>query len=396
MRLNEIVPQYVAFRKSMGEDFTSAESLLKTFCRHVGKDIELADVEAEYVQAFLTGTGTLSGYWRRKYDTLRGLYRYAISRGFIDRSPLPSTAVRAPRFKPYIYTEDELRWLLNGIGTCLNPPRRLEPHTLRAILLLLYGAGLRIGEAVALTVAGGDRTYAVVAGRCNSKNPPARRCVMANSPRCGSWIRRFLLEYLVRERNLARNTQCSYRDTLALLMPFVAERAHKPIDQLDVVDVNAENVRQFLQHLEQARHCSLSTRNQRLAVIHALARFIAERSPEHIEWGGQIRAIPFKNGPKRSISYLEKSEMDALLAAPDRSCAQRARDHSLLLFLYNTGARADEAAQLRIGDLHVSQVQNREQSFVKIRGKGDKQRLCPLWANTVNQLLRLIEAPGSP
>jgi integrase/recombinase XerD len=145
MRLNEIVPQYVAFRKSMGEDFTSAESLLKTFCRRVGKDIELADVEAEQVLAFLTGTGTLSGYWRRKYDTLRGLYRYAISRGFVDHSPLPCTAVRVPRFKPYIYTEDELRRLLNGISTCLNPPRRLEPHTLRAILLLLYGAGLRIG-----------------------------------------------------------------------------------------------------------------------------------------------------------------------------------------------------------------------------------------------------------
>jgi integrase/recombinase XerD len=213
---------------------------------------------------------------------------------------------------------------------------------------------------------------------------------MANSPRCGSWIRRFLLEYLVRERNLARNTQCSYRDTLALLMPFVAGRVGKPIDQLDVVDVSAENVREFLQHLEQARHCSLSMRNQRLAVIHALGRFIAERSPEHIEWSGQIRAIPFKKGPKRSISYLEKSEMDALLAAPDRSCAQGARDHSLLLFLYNTGTRADEAAQLRIGDLHVSKVQNREQSFVKVRGKGDKQRLCPLWSNTVNQLMELI------
>ncbi len=165
MRLNEIVLQYVTFRKSMGEDFTSAESLLKTFCRYVGKDIELADVEAEHVQAFLTGTGTLSGYWRRKYDTLRGLYRYAISRGFTDHSPLPSTALRAPRFKPYIYTEDELRRLLNGIGTCLNPPRRLEPHTLRAILLLLYGAGLRIGEAVALTVADVDVAHALITVR---------------------------------------------------------------------------------------------------------------------------------------------------------------------------------------------------------------------------------------
>lgn len=215
---------------------------------------------------------------------------------------------------------------------------------------------------------------------------------MADSPRCGPWIRRFLLEHLVRERNLARNTQRSYRDTLALLMPFVAGRARKPVDQLDVVDVSAETVRQFLQHLEHARRCTLSTRNQRLAVIHTWARFIAERSPEHIDWSGQIKAVPFKNGPKRSITYLEKSEMDALLAAPDRSSAQGARDHSLLLFLYNTGARADEAAQLRIGDLHLTQVPAKEQSFVKIRGKGDKLRLCPLWPNTANQLRDLIGA----
>ena len=159
----------------MGEDPTRAESLLKTFCRYVGEDIELTDVEAEHVQEFLTGTGTLSGYWRRKYDTLRGLYRYAISRGWSTDSPLPCTAVRAPRFKPYIYTEDELRRLLNGISTCLNPPRRLEPHTLRAILLLLYGAGLRIGEAVALTVADVDVASALITVR-NTKFHKSRLC----------------------------------------------------------------------------------------------------------------------------------------------------------------------------------------------------------------------------
>ncbi len=156
MTLNEIVLRYVAFRKSMGEDFTSAESLLRTFCRHVGENIELAEVTADQVQNFLAGTGSVSGYWRRKYDVLRGLYRYAISRGFIDRAPLPRTAVQAPRFRPYIYTVDELRRLLNGISTCLNPPRKLEPHTMRAILLLLYGAGLRVGEVVALTLADVD------------------------------------------------------------------------------------------------------------------------------------------------------------------------------------------------------------------------------------------------
>lgn len=215
---------------------------------------------------------------------------------------------------------------------------------------------------------------------------------MTNTNRCGPWIRRFLLEHLVNERNLALNTQRSYRDTLALLMPFVASRVHKSIDQLDIGHVSAENVREFLQHVEQARHCSLTTRNQRLAAIHALSRFIGERNPEHIEWSGQIRAIPFKNAPKTSITYLEKPEIDALLGAPDRSCSQGNRDYSILLFLYNTGARADEAAQLSIGDLHLSQVPHREQSFVQIHGKGNKQRLCPLWPHTANQLKESINA----
>jgi len=155
MTLNEIVLRYVAFRKSMGDDFSSAESVLKTFCRRVGEDVELADITADHVQAFLVGSGNVSGYWRRKYDALRGLYRYAISRGFIDKAPLPSSAIRSPRFKPHIYTDDEVRRLLNAIPNCLNPPRKLEPHTLRSILLLLYGAGLRIGEVVSLTVAVG-------------------------------------------------------------------------------------------------------------------------------------------------------------------------------------------------------------------------------------------------
>src|SRR6266567_1574715 len=219
---------------------------------------------------------------------------------------------------------------------------------------------------------------------------PGRRKVMTDTTKLGPWVRRFLLEHLVDERNLARNTQRSYRDSLALLISFLAATVRKEVDQLTVGDITAERLRLFLQDLEQTRGCSVSTRNQRLAMVHALARFIAEHSPEHIEWCGAIRTIRFKKAMKREITYLEKAEMDALLAAPDRRTAQGQRDYALLLFLYNTGARADEAAQLTIGNLDLAQAQRRTLSSVLIHGKGNKLRRCPLWPHTVSALTALL------
>lgn len=215
---------------------------------------------------------------------------------------------------------------------------------------------------------------------------------MTETSKLGPWVRRFLLEHLVNERNLARNTQCSYRDTMVLLIPFLAGLVHKQIDKLNIDHVSAENVQQFLQHLKQTRGCTLTTCNQRLAVIHALARFIGQHCPEYIEWCGQIRAIPFKRTSKTSITYLEKTEIDALLAAPDRNTAQGRRDYLILLFLYNTGARADEAAQLRISDLSLAHALHRDLSYVQIHGKGNKQRLCPLWPHTAHELASSIGA----
>jgi integrase/recombinase XerD len=209
---------------------------------------------------------------------------------------------------------------------------------------------------------------------------------MTDTAKLGPWVKRFLLEHLVGERNLARNTQRSYRDSLALLIPFIAGIVGNQVDQLTVEHVTPERVQLFLQDVEQTRGCSITTRNQRLAVIHALARFIGQHSPEHIEWCGQIRAIPFKRAAKPQLTYLEKSEMDALLAAPDRTTAQGRRDYALLLFLYNTGARADEAAQLKIGDLDIANVPQRDLSSAQIRGKGNKLRRCPLWSHTVDSL----------
>lgn len=213
---------------------------------------------------------------------------------------------------------------------------------------------------------------------------------MRNPSLLGPWVRRFLMEHVIGERNLARNTQRSYRDTLRLLLPSVARRARRPVDRLAVTDLSADRLRLFLGELEEKRGCSVATRNQRLAAIHALARFIGQHAPELVEWCGQVRAVPFKKAPHALVTYLEKPEMDALLAAPDRATAQGRRDHALLLFLYNAGTRADETAQVRVGDLSLPQVPERDLASVLIRGKGNKCRRCPLWAQTVRELAALV------
>ena len=123
-----------------------------------------------------------------------------------------------------------------------------------------------------------------------------------------------------------------------------------------ISDLNAEHVRSFLATLEQTRGCGVATRNVRLAAIRSLAWFVAERGPEHIGWSGEICSIPFKKADQRLVPYLEKSEMDALLDAPDQTTDQGRRDYILLLFLYNTGARVSEAAQLIVGDLNLARL----------------------------------------
>jgi site-specific recombinase XerD len=214
---------------------------------------------------------------------------------------------------------------------------------------------------------------------------------MTDHSQLGPWVRRFLLEHLISVRNLARNTQHSYRDTLCLLLPFIASQAGKSVDQLAVTDLSAERIRQFLLELELQRKCGITTRNQRLAAIRSFASFIGLYSPEHLEWCASLRAIPCKKAPRAVITYLEKPEMDALLAAPDCATSQGCRDHALLLFLYNTGARADEAAQLTIADLELANAPDRDYSSVLIRGKGNKLRRCPLWPQTVKELTPLIQ-----
>jgi integrase/recombinase XerD len=215
---------------------------------------------------------------------------------------------------------------------------------------------------------------------------------MRNESLLGSWARRFLLEHLVGERNLARNTQQSYRDALALLFPFLAGRMKKAVDRLTLEDLSRDTLRSFLDCLEKDRSCSARTRNQRLAAVHALARFVALHSPAHVEWCGAIHSVPFKRVAKPVLPYLDKAEIDALLAAPDCETRQGLRDYVLLLFLYNSGARVSEAASLRIGELDL---RPKGTSAVSVMGKGRKVRVCPLWTTTARQLNRLVQGRQS-
>jgi integrase/recombinase XerD len=209
---------------------------------------------------------------------------------------------------------------------------------------------------------------------------------MTDSTFLGPWIRRFLLEYLVQDRNLSGNTLRSYRDCLTLLLPFLASKVGQTVERLTIEHLSADHVRFFLHHVEEQRHCAITTRNQRLAAIHSFAHFIGLHCPEHVAWSAEIHEVPFKKSTQPAMCYLEKDEMDALLAAPDRSTAQGRRDHRLLLFLYNSGARADEAAQLVIANLNLLPP-----ASVTIVGKGARTRHCPLWVTTADLVQAAVD-----
>lgn len=206
----------------------------------------------------------------------------------------------------------------------------------------------------------------------------------------GPWLRRFLCEHIVTERNLARNTQKSYRDTFNLLLPFVSRKLRKSVDRLAVCDLSSKHVLEFLAHLEDKRECSVQTRNQRLAAVRAFARFVASRDAAHVEWCGHISAVPAKKATPQPIGWLTKPEIQAMLNVLDRTTRQGRNEHALLLFLYNTGARVSEATQLRVSDLQLGR-RDGGHTLATLHGKGGKIRQCPLWPETERVLTQLVQ-----
>jgi integrase/recombinase XerD len=153
MKLYELTTEYVILKQSLGMRFRTEAVILNAFCRAMG-DIDVAQVSPESVQIYLAGTGPITTFWHRKFEALIGFYCHAISRGYISFSPLPTTIPkRPPTFQPYIYNHDEYRRLVEMTHVLDKSQRcQVQPPTFRTLLLLLYGTGLRISEALSLTL----------------------------------------------------------------------------------------------------------------------------------------------------------------------------------------------------------------------------------------------------
>lgn len=213
----------------------------------------------------------------------------------------------------------------------------------------------------------------------------------------GPLIHAFFIDYLQVQKRLRPSSIRSYRDGLRLFLHFVAQDTGRKITRLSLDDLTFERVLAFLRHLEQERGNHIRTRNQRLALLHLLFGYLAQRVPEMLAVAGQVAAIPTKRTPLPEAHYLEHDQVISLFAQLPCDSRQAERDRALLLFLYNTGARVQEVADLRVEHLDLDPPPR-----ASLHGKGDKWRFCPLWAETATQLRHLLEhqgtgeAPGSP
>jgi site-specific recombinase XerD len=195
----------------------------------------------------------------------------------------------------------------------------------------------------------------------------------------------FFHDWMGKQKNLSRHTVHSYRDTWKLFLRFTAERKRRDIAELSLVDLQASEVLAFLDHLEKDRKVSIGTRNCRLAAVHSFFAFVAHREPLAIAQCAEIAHIPVKKRSRPAMCYMDAEEIAAVLREPNRSSLEGQRDHALLAFLYNTGARIQEAL-----DVCPRAIRFESPAQVELLGKGRKSRICPLWPETVDVLKALL------
>lgn len=152
MRLSSVVENYIAHKRSLGMLFNSDAVRLRSYVKAMG-DIDIRHIQPAAVHQFLYGVGPVTAYWFSKYHSLNPFYRYAIAHDYVSKNPLPLTKPREPaRFEPYIYTNQDMQRLVDAVDSRHRYVWILDPYTVRTLLLLLYGTGLRISEALRLNL----------------------------------------------------------------------------------------------------------------------------------------------------------------------------------------------------------------------------------------------------
>jgi integrase/recombinase XerD len=209
-------------------------------------------------------------------------------------------------------------------------------------------------------------------------------------PALGTLVRGFFLDYLTVQRRVQPATLRSYRDGIRLFLKFVSKLKHSSITRLSADDLTFELVLAFLRYLEEERSNHPRTRNQRLAALHALFDYLGDRVPELLGNSQRVAAIRPKRVPPPEPHHLEQDQMGTLISALRPFDRNYQRDRTLLLFFYNTGARVQEAADLRVAHLDLG-----SRPSVQLHGKGDKWRACPLWSATVEEIRNLLRAAGT-
>jgi integrase/recombinase XerD len=201
----------------------------------------------------------------------------------------------------------------------------------------------------------------------------------------GPLMHSFFVDHLVAVKGLRPASVRSYRDTMRLFLCFLAKEKGTRITKLGLEDLSFDAVLGFLRYLEGERGNHIRTRNQRLAALHTLFDYIATREPDMLWVCQRVAAIPMKRSAPAETHFLETDEMEELFRRLPRQGRLALRDRTLVLFLYNTGARAQEVADLRVDNLQLG-----EHPLVRLHGKGDKWRTCPLWQQTADLLRQLL------
>lgn len=210
---------------------------------------------------------------------------------------------------------------------------------------------------------------------------------MSSTQPLGPILHSFFIDHLITVKGLRPASVRSYRDTIRLLLGFVAADKRCKITRLALGDLTFDRIVGFLRYLEEDRGNHVRTRNQRLAALHTLFDYMATREPEMLAVCQQVAAIPNKRVAPAQTRFLERNEVQQLLQGLPGDGPLALRDRALLLFLYNTGARVQEAADLRIEHLDLG-----EHPVVRLHGKGDKWRTCPLWQQTAQALKVLLQS----